>query len=147
MLYSLLKAQLCREMGSAKAMFTDLRNFMRNSSTFLLACFFILPFTDLRNFTYRKKFSLQKVEVSQKVAKKRWKERIFCIANFAFFSWVWLAKRLRNLTWKHVGKVLYSPRGLIFFFFFLDCFLTQRESYLMRCVLLPQDDTINDIEP
>jgi len=39
---------------------------------------FILPFTDLRNFTYRKKFSLQEVEVSQKLVKKkkRWKEKI-----------------------------------------------------------------------
>jgi len=32
--------------------------------------FFARSFTDLRNFTYRKKFSFLEVEVSQKLAKK-----------------------------------------------------------------------------
>jgi len=32
--------------------------------------YFILPFTDLRNFSYRKKFSHHEVEVSQNLAKK-----------------------------------------------------------------------------
>jgi len=35
-------------------MFTDLRNLMQNLSTFLLLVYFILPFTDVWNFSDRK---------------------------------------------------------------------------------------------
>jgi len=47
-----------------------LQNLMRYLSTFCSLIWFILLFTDLQNFTYRKKFPLQEVKVLQKLAKK-----------------------------------------------------------------------------
>jgi len=91
---------------------------MRNFSTFLLAClfYFILPFTDLRNFTYRIKFSLLEVEVSQKLTKEMERK-----------------------------NTLYTK--FLHFLLALKVFMINREYYSLRCVLLPQDDKKNDIEP
>jgi len=53
-----------------KATFTDMRNLILNFQLFHSLVYFVLPFTDLRNSSYQKKFSLHKVELLQKLAKK-----------------------------------------------------------------------------
>jgi len=75
----------------------------------------ILPFTDLRKFTYRKKFSFLEVEVSQKLAKKRRKERILFIANFCIFCMFLTGRAIEIPDFESCGSGSILSKGVDFF--------------------------------
>jgi len=51
--------------------FADLQNLMQKFQLFSSLAYVVLPFTDLRNSSYQKMFSLHEVAVSHKLVKKR----------------------------------------------------------------------------